>query len=132
MIGTVNGGGLFGLFIAVFSIPFLLIALLAAIAALYLPFNNLCVDILPGEVSVMRRLLFLPVYRRRLQRHDIAQLGVKRSGSTGQGADRIEHFKIHAVDRQGRKLTLAEDIDGEDVAMHLRDYLALRLGVAVK
>ncbi|MCP4984033.1 MAG: hypothetical protein GY935_26460, partial [Gammaproteobacteria bacterium] len=54
------------------------------------------------------------------------------SGSTGQGADKIEHFKIHAVDTGGKKVTLAEDIDGEDVAMHFRDYLAQRMGVATK
>jgi len=132
MAGMVAEGGLFGIFIAVFSIPFLLVALLAAIATVYLPFNNLRVDILPGEVSVLRRLLFIPVYRRRLRRQDISRLCIRRSGSTGQGADKIEHFKIQAEDRQGRKLTLAEDIDGEDVARHLRDYLALRIGVAVK
>ena len=130
MAGMVSGGGVGGIFIAVFSIPFFLVALLAAIATVYLPFNNLRVDILPGEVRVLRRLLFVPVYRRRLQRGDISQLGIKRSGSTGQGVDKIEHFKIQAEDRRGGKLTLAEDIDGEDVATHLRNYLALRIGVA--
>jgi hypothetical protein len=132
MIGMVSGGGAFGIFVAVFSIPFLLTALLAAIATVYLLFNNLRVDILPGEVSVLRRLLFLPVYRRHLRRQDISHLGIKRSGSTGQGVDRIQHFKVQAEDQQGRSLAIAEDIDGEDVATHLRDYLALRIGVAVK
>ena len=125
-------GGLFGIFIAIFSIPFFLVALVAAGATVYLPFNNLSVSIQPGEISVLRRLLVFPVYRRQLQRGDISHLAIKRSGSTGQGADKIEHYKIHAVDSGGGKLTVAEDIDGEDVAKHFRDYLAQRIGVATE
>ena len=127
-----NGGGLFGIFIAIFGIPFFLVALVASMAAVYLPFNNLVVDITPGEVSVLRRLLFIPIYQRHLQRGEISHLSIKRSGSTGQGVDKIEHFKIRAQDKKGGNITLAEDIDGEDVATHLRDYLAQRIVVAVK
>jgi len=132
MFETMSGGGLFGIFNAIFAIPFFLVALVATIAAVYLPFNNLSVSIQPGEVSVLRRLLVIPVYRRQLHRGDISHLSIKRSGSTGQGIDKIEHFKIHAVDTRGGKVTLAEDIDGEDVAMHFRDFLAQRIGVAAK
>jgi hypothetical protein len=131
MLSTMSGG-LSGIFIAIFSIPFFLVAVVATIAAIYLPFNNLSVSIQPGEVSVLRRLLVIPVYRRQLQRGDISHLGIKRSGSTGQGVDKIEHFKIHAVDTGGSKVTLAEDIDGEGVALHFRDFLAQRIGVATK
>lgn len=132
MIDMVSDGGLFGIFIAIFSIPFFLVALAAAAATVYLLFNNLNVSIQPGEVSVLRRLLVFPVYRRQLHRGDIFHLAIKRSGSTGQGADKIEHYKIHAVDSGGKKVTLAEDIDGEDVAKHFRDFLAQRIGVATK
>ena len=132
MAGMVSGSGLFGFFIAIFGMPFFLVALVAAIAAIYLPFNNLRVDIAPGEVSVLRRLLVIPIFRRQLQGAEISHLSIKRSGSSGQGVDKIEHFKINAQDKQGRKVALAEDIDGEDVAMHFRDYLAQRIGVATK
>jgi hypothetical protein len=127
-----NGGGLFGIFIAIFGIPFFLVALVAAIATVYLLFNNLSVEISPGEVAVLRRLLFIPVYWRLLKRNDISHLSIKRSGSTGQGVDKIEHFKVRAQDKQGKHITLAEDIDGEDVATHFRDYLAQRIVVTVK
>jgi hypothetical protein len=132
MVNVISGGGLFGLFMTIFAIPFFLVALVAACVTIYLPFNNLSVSIKPGEISVLRCLLFIPVYRRQLQRADISHLSIKRSGSTGQGADKIEHFKIHAVDIRGGKVTLAEDIDGEDVAIHFRDFLAQRIGVATK
>jgi hypothetical protein len=132
IVEMISDGGLFGIFIAIFAIPFFLVALVAAGATIYLPFNNLSVSIQPGEVSVLRRLTVIPIYRRHLQRADISHLSIKRSGSTGQGVDKIEHFKIHAVDTKGGKVTLAEDIDGEDVAMHFRDFLAQRIGVAAK
>ena len=132
MAEMASGGGMFGIFITIFGIPFFLVALVATIATVYLPFNNLVVDIAPGEVSVLRRLLFIPIYRRHLQRDDISHLSIKRSGSTGQGVDKIEHFKIRAQDKQGSNVTIAEDIDGEDVATHFRDYLAQRLVVSVK
>ena len=132
MSDMASGGGLFGVFIIIFAIPFLLVALFASIAALYLPFNNLRVIVQPGTVSILRRWLFIPIFRRVLQRDEIAHLAIKRSGSTGQGVDKIEHYKIRAEDRRGRKVTLAEDIDGEDVATHFRDYLAQRIGAAVK
>jgi hypothetical protein len=132
MADMASGGGLFGIFITIFGIPFFLVALVATIATIYLPFNNLVVDIMPGEVSVLRRLLFIPIYHRHLQRAEISHLSIKRSGSTGQGVDKIEHFKIRAQDKQGSNITLAEDIDGEEVATHLRDYLAQRMVVAVK
>lgn len=132
MSDMASGGGLFAIFIVIFAIPFFLVALFASIAALYLPFNNLRVIVQPGTVSVLRRWLFIPVYRRVLQRGDIAHLAIKRSGSTGQGVDKIEHFKIRAEDQRGSKVTLAEDIDGEDVATHFRDYLAQRIGAAVQ
>ncbi len=130
--GMIGDGGLFGIFMLIFGIPFFVVALLAAMATVYLPLNNLSVSIRPGEVSVLRRLLVIPVYRRRLERGEISRLGIKRSGSTGQGIDKIEHYKIFATDRQGRKVTIAEDIDGENVAEHFRDYLARRIGVAVE
>ena len=132
MADMAGAGGLFAIFIAVFMIPFLLVALVAAIAALYLPFNNLRVTIAAGEVSVLRRWLFIPVFRRRLVPGDISHLEIKRSGSTGQGVDKITHFKIRAQDKNASSVTLAEDIDGEDVALHLRDYLAARIGVEAR
>jgi len=132
MADMASAGGLFGIFITLFAIPFFLVALVATIATAYLAFNNLVVEIAPGEISILRRLLFIPIYRRHLRRDEISHLCIKRSGSTGQGVSKIEHFKIQAQDKQGKDITLAEDIDGEDVATHFRDYLAQRMVVATK
>ena len=132
MADMASAGGLFGAFMLIFGLPFFLVALLATIATIYLPLNNLRVEIESGSVSVLRCLLFIPIYRRRLQHNDISHLSIKRSGSTGAGVNKVEHFKVRAEDKQGGQVTLAEDIDGEDVATHLRDYLAQRIGVSTR
>ena len=132
MAGMASEGGLFGIFITIVGLPFFLVALLAAVATIYLSLNNLRVNINPGEVTILRRLLFIPIFSRRLERNDIAHLSLKSSGSTGQGIKKIRHFKVKVHDKSGRSATLAEDIDGEDVATHFRDYLAQRLNVAVQ
>lgn len=131
MIGAATGGGLFGVATALFSIPFLLVALIASLATIYLPFNNLHVAINSSGATVLRRLLFLPIYRRSLHRNDMSHLSIKRTGSTGQGVDKVEHFKLKAHDKNGGTLTLAEDLDGEEVAGHFADFIAQRLNLSV-
>ena len=127
MLDIGSSGGGIGILTGLFSIPFMLVALVASIATIYLPFNNLRVSIRSGQVTVMRRLLFIPIFYKRLEAGSISYLSIKHSGSTGQGVDKIEHFKLLANDRWGKSVTIAEDLDGEDVAGHFRDYLAQRL-----
>ena len=128
MWNQIADGGWFEIFIAILSIPFFLVALVATIATIYLLFNSLRVRIMLGEISVLRRLFCIPIYSRTLRRDEISHLSIKRGGSTGQGVDKVEHYKIYAHDKGGGKVTLAEDINGEDVASHFRDYLAQRIG----
>lgn len=131
MAGMASDGGLFGIFITIFALPFFLVALLASVATIYLPLNNLRVCINASGVTILRRLLFIPIFKRRLGLNEISHLSLKNSGSTGQGINKVRHFKIKVHDKNGRSAALAEDIDGEDVATHFRDYLAQRLNVAV-
>ena len=129
MLLMVLKGGAMNVFIGLFSVPFVLVAIFASIATIYLPFNNLRVRIARNDVTVLRRLLFIPVFYRRLSVTDISHLTIKSTGSTGSGVNKVGHFKVLAHDRRGGKVTLAEDIDGEAVAAHFRDYLARRLNV---
>jgi hypothetical protein len=131
MMSMAFKGGGFGIFMALFCIPFLLVAIVAAIAMIYLAFNNLSVQIKSERVSVTRRLLFLPIFSRLLKPEDITRISIKRSGSTGQGVDKIQHFKLLAHERGSKTVTIAEDLDGEDVAAHFRDYIAHRLNLEV-
>jgi hypothetical protein len=132
MLLMVLKSGAMGVFIGLFSVPFFLVAFVASLATIYLPFNNLRVHIARNEIFVLRRLLVIPVFYRRLNVTDVSYLTIKSTGSTGRGVDKVGHFKVYAHDRYGKKVTLAEDIDGEAVAGHFRDYLASRLNVETR
>jgi uncharacterized membrane protein len=127
LIAMTSGGGMFGILFGLFSVPFALVTLAASIAVIYMPFNNLRVRIQRDQLTVLCRLMFITIYYRRLSRGDIASWNIKRSGSSGQSVDKIEHFKVFAHDTHGKSVTLAEDLYREDVASHFRDYLAQRL-----
>ncbi len=125
-----GSGGLMNIFSFVFSIPFGLVSLFATIAAIYLPLNNLHVLLNRERIKTTRRLLFLPVGRKTLPVSDVSGLSIKKTGSTGQGVKKIEHFKVVAETRHGKTITIAEDIDGEDLASHLKNYLAWTIGIS--
>lgn len=123
------GAGLFGIVRVLFCLPFFLVAFPASVAVIYLPFNNLSVRISVEGIAVLRRLLFVPIFRRDLKASDIAYLALKHSGRTGQGVDEVKHYKLLAHDNRGGSVIIAEGLDGEDVAMHFCNHLALRLNV---
>jgi len=122
-------GGVMGIVVMVFSIPFAIIGLLATIATIYLPLNNLRVVIGNGTLQATRRLFIIPIIRRRLATYDVTRLQVVRSGSTGQGSGRVVHFKISAHTKDQKKITIAEDVDGEDLANAFMIFLERRLGI---
>ncbi len=110
-----------------FSIPFALVALVGTTGAIYLPLNNLKVTIGKGIIRIQRRLLFLPIYMKSLNHNDITGLTIKRTGSTGQGSKQIVHFKVLMHAKSAGSYTIAEDIDGEDLANQLKEYLWQRI-----
>jgi hypothetical protein len=128
MLRSILDGGFFAVITGLFSIPFVLVALFAGGATLYLPLNQLSTRIDRQGVAVVRRLLFIPIYRKQMARSEIRRLGIKQSGSEGQGAEEVKQFKIQAHGQQGATLTLAEGLEGEEATNHFRDYLAAHLG----
>ena len=132
MLTSAFSGGVFGVFLGLFSVPFVLVAIAASAAALYLPFNRLVVRIDRQGIRTLRSWLYLPVRSHKLEMDQVKRLDIKRTGSTGQGVDKVEHFKVFAVDHQQKKVTIAEDLDGQDVAQHFCDYLAERIGVSAE
>ncbi|MGI1678656.1 MAG: hypothetical protein K6L75_08000 [Cellvibrionaceae bacterium] len=134
----INGGmgdgfkfdGFFSLLSLLFSLPFVLVSLFATIAVIYLPFNNLSVTLSRQKIKIIRRLLFIPVYIKTLPITDVSQLMIKKSGSTGQGIHKVEHYKILAVTREHKKVTVAEDVNGQDLAEHFKNYLSSTIGIS--
>jgi len=128
-MATEFGGGTMGILVMIFSLPFAIIGLLATIATIYLPLNNLRVVIGNGTLQVTRRLFIVPVKRHQLATYDVTRLEVKRSGSTGQGSKQVVHFKISAHTKDKKKITIAEDVDGEDLAYSYKEFLERKLGI---
>jgi hypothetical protein len=125
-----SGQGLVGVLAFIVAVPFALIGLIAACVALYLPLNNMRVTISQGRVTVLRRLAVLPIFFKRINSSDIRELSVDRSGSTGQGTGKVEHFRIVAHSKTGDTVTLGEDIDGLDLAEQFKDYLWQKIHAA--
>ena len=117
------GRDFFGIVAFIVALPFALIGFFATAAAVYMPLNNLRVTIVRGRVTILRRLAVLPTYYKQINSSDIAKLTVKKSGSTGQGTGKVEHFQIVAHTKAGDTIILGEDIDGIDLADQFKDYL---------
>lgn len=127
MYTSFGGHGFAGIFVMVFSIPFALVALIAGISVIYLPLNNLSVSIAQGTVKAVRRLFIFPIQYNTIPSNEIKYLETKRSGSTGQGSKKIEHFKVILNTIHSKKITIAEDIDGQDLASQFKEFISSRI-----
>jgi hypothetical protein len=123
IISSFSGGGLFSIFAYLFVIPFAVVAFFGIIIGIYMPLNNLRVRIENRQVRVVRRLIFLPIFYKKVAKEEITSLSPKRMGSTGQGVKKVVHFKINAHLKDGSTITVAEGVDGEDLAAQFADYL---------
>jgi len=115
--------GMWRYFMLAFSMPFALVGLSGGIAAFYLAFNNLSVDIAGKKIKAVRRLFVFPVRSRVVSLHEIRDLQIKSSGSTGQGSSKTEHYKVIIDTVDGGKVTVAENIDGKDLANQFKDFI---------
>lgn len=111
----------------IFSIPFGIVGLLASLAAIYLPLNNLSVTLFGTELKVTRRLFIFPIKSDLILGRDINTMEIKSTGSTGQGVSKIKHYKIIAHIQKQKKITIAEDIDGKELATQLKDFICKSL-----
>ena len=58
---------------------------------------------------------------------DDAPLVRKTHPTLGQGVNQIKHYQVIAHTTKDKKVTIAEDIDGEDLANQLKDFICKRL-----
>lgn len=130
IISTFGGDGGFGIVAMLFSLPFVIVSMLATAATLYLPLANLRVEIGNGTLQVTRRLFIVPIRRYRLATHDVTRIEATRTGSTGEGSGMVVHFKLSACTKADEKITIAKGIDGEALATAFKNFLEKRLGIA--
>ena len=85
-------------------------------ATLYIPFNRLQVAIDPGHVYLRRHWMGLPIARKQLALDDIAAVEAEESSSVSSNNRHVVYFRVVLVTQQRRRLTILEDIPGQDVA----------------
>jgi hypothetical protein len=54
---------------------------------------------------------------------------IKSSGSTGQAAKQLKHYKIIVHTTDHHNFTIAEDIDGMDLVNQFKDFIFERLSM---
>ncbi len=113
----------------IFSAPFGLVGLLAMIGSIYLPLNNLSVTLEHQQISVLRRLGFIPIYKQVITNKEIETIEIKSAGSTGDGINKVFHFKLIAHTAANKKVTIAEDIDGKQLAEHLKTFISKKISL---
>lgn len=123
-----SADGILGVVMLIFSLPFALVGLVATIAVIYLSFNNLSVKVTGDKISALRKLLFIPVQYRSLSRNELREITIKSSGSTGQGVNRVKHYQLVAHGNNRQQFTIAEGIDGEELAEQLKGFISESLG----
>ena len=87
---------------------------LIALACLYMMLNSLEVLLIDNEVVTIRRLLGIPVGRKRMRRDVFTKFGKKSSFKTQSGNKHVIYYSVAAVDRQGGKLVVGEGFKGEN------------------
>lgn len=127
IITNFSSDGLFSAFSVLFAIPFGVVGLIGVVAALYLPLNSLKVNISRTGITTYRRLLFVPIYRRRIARSEILKCAVKKQGSKGRGKARREYFSIVVHGKDGVSVVISEGIIGKETAENFKNYLFRRI-----
>ena len=120
-------GSIMSIVMLIFSLPFALVGFVGTIAFIYLPLNNLSVTVADRKIKAIRRLFIFPIKYNVLNNQDIKQIEIKRSGSTGEGTEQITHYKLIVHSKSSKKFTIAEDIDGEELAAQLKSFICKRL-----
>ncbi len=129
LVGGAYNSGYFGILIGIISIPFLLVALFTAVAAIYLPLANLKVIINSEQIQVLKRWSFIPIYIGSMKVSKLKNINILRTGSVGSGVNKIESFKLQITNNIGQTMTIAEDVEGKDTALQFAEYLCLRFNI---
>lgn len=127
IVSSFGGAGGWGIMAGLFAIPFGVVAIIGLAVAIYLPFNSLRVRIENRQVRVMRTLFLFPVYYKKVGKHEVTSLSLKKTATSGQGVSKVEHYKILAQMKGGTAMTIAESLEGKEVAEFLKEYLQQKI-----
>jgi hypothetical protein len=112
---------------AIFSLPFLAVAVVTTVLVIYLPLNNMKTHIDNDVITVIRKIFIFPVFIKRIETNTVTSFSIDRSGSTGQGVNKTEHYRILVKLNNGDTLTIVSGVDGQELAEQFKDYIAQKI-----
>lgn len=103
---------------------------LIAIACLYMMLNSLEVRQVNREIVTVRRLIGIPISRKRMHRDAFASFHKNSSLKTQSGSKHTIYYSIEALDRQGEKMVIGEGFKGENEADAAIRLIGIEFGLA--
>jgi len=114
-------GGVFGL-----------VGMVIVLSAFYFVLNSLEVLQDGGDIRTIRRILGIPVKRRRMRRADFVRFRKKAASKTQSGKQHVIHYTVSAVDSNGQSIVVGEGFKGASQADTAADFIARQFGLTPK
>lgn len=103
-----------------------------ALGSLYSLINTLNTTVSHSNITTFRSVLGVCISHNDTPTDAVAKLRIHRTGSSTQGSDHREYFAIRAHLNNGKKITLAESLCGQDAAQELAESIAYNSGIALE
>ncbi len=105
---------------------------LAVVTAFYMVLNSLEVAQEGGDITSVRRILGIPVWRKRMRRADFRRFEKDVSMKTQSGSKHVVRYSVSAVDQNGTHMTVGEGFRGASEADVAADYIARKFGLSAR
>ena len=102
---------------------------LIALVCAYVMLNSLEVSRDGTGIKTVRRLLGIPVSRKRISQGDFKRFKKKSTMQTQSGGKHVMYYSVYAVDRQGNKIVVGEGFKGESEANAAIRLIAREFGL---
>lgn len=113
----------------VFGSVFGVVGTLIGIFCLYLISNSLEVSKEAGSIKTVRRVLGIPVSRKRMHENSFERFKKKSTMKTQSGGKHIIYYSVYAIDRQDNEIVLGEGFKGENEAKAAMRIIARELNL---
>ncbi len=108
------------------------VGLLIVFSALYFVLNSLEVVQAGGDIRTVRRILGIPVKRRKMRRSDFVRFEKKITLKSQSGGRHVLHHSVSAIDRSGQKMIIGEGFKSASRADAAMELIARKFGLVAQ
>ncbi len=108
------------------------VGILILLSGFYFMLNSLEVTQDGSDIRTVRRVLGIPVKRRRLRRANFIRFDRKKTSTTQSGSKHMVRYAVYAVDNLGRKMILGEGFNGAGQAEAAAELIGREFGLQEK